>query len=208
MGGRNWAVRSFLYCFIINGILVAFALGYKASGQIPTLFFLAVAGGLTVILWLLVLFAGRSSGRQVQQAPKEASPQPVSGGQASPEGAVQMLKVLQNEGRLIDFLQEDLSLCEDGQIGAAVRSIHGECKKALQEHMDLKPIFAEKEGATVTVPPGFDAKAIRLTGNVTGNPPFRGILRHRGWQADRIRLPQSGEQKNRWILALAEVEIE
>jgi hypothetical protein len=74
--------------------------------------------------------------------------------------------------------------------------------------MEIKSIFQEKEGTVVTVPSGFDVRAIRLTGNVTGNPPFRGILRHRGWQVERIRLPQGTQQKNQWILAPAEIEIE
>ena len=119
-----------------------------------------------------------------------------------------MLAALQLEGRLIDFLQEDLSAYEDGQIGAAVRSIHMGCREILKEHMEIKPVFEEKEGSTVTIPAGFDTRAIRLTGNVTGNPPFRGVLRHRGWKVERIRLPKSQGQKDHWILAPAEVEIE
>jgi hypothetical protein len=119
-----------------------------------------------------------------------------------------MLAALQREGRLIDFLQEEITSYEDGQIGAAVRNIHAGCKEALKEYLEIKPVFQESEGATITVPPGFDARAIRLTGNVTGNPPFRGILRHRGWKVDRIRLPQAAEQIVHSILAPAEVEIE
>ena len=158
-----------------------------------------------MILWLLVFSLGRRLPRQV---PIETGPSTVSEGRPSSEAAVQILAALQREGRLIDFLQEDLSHYEDSQIGAAVRNIHTGCKEALKEHMEIRPVFVEKEGAAVTVPPGFDARAIRLTGNVTGDPPFRGILRHRGWQVDRIRLPQSVEQKDHWILAPAEVEIE
>ena len=119
-----------------------------------------------------------------------------------------MLAALQREGRLIDFLQEDLGADEDSQIGAAVRSIHTGCREILKEHMDIKPVFEEKEGSSVTIPAGFDTTAIRLTGNVSGNPPFRGTLRHRGWKVERIQLPQSQGQKDRRILAPAEVEIE
>jgi hypothetical protein len=89
-----------------------------------------------------------------------------------------------------------------------VRSIHQGCQAALQEHIELKPIFEELEGAQVTVPPHFDSKAIRLTGNVTGDPPFEGTLRHHGWQVVRIELPQlTSPQEKDWILAPAEVEI-
>lgn len=207
MGGRQtWTIWSFLFCFIGNGILIAFFLAANSVlGEVATAVKAAVGGVLTLILWLLVFSLGRGLVRQV---PMETAPSTVSEGKPSPEAAVQMLAALQREGRLIDFLQEDLSSYEDSQIGAAVRNIHTGCKEALKEHMEIRPVMVEKEGAAVTVPPGFDARAIRLTGNVTGEPPFRGILRHRGWQVERIRLPQSGEQKNHWILAPAEVEIE
>ncbi|MGD1082228.1 MAG: DUF2760 domain-containing protein [Candidatus Sulfotelmatobacter sp.] len=51
----------------------------------------------------------------------------VRGDKPSPESldrAVQMLALLQRDGRLVDFLEEDVSSYPDGQLGAAVRSIH------------------------------------------------------------------------------------
>jgi len=207
MGERQtWTIWSFLFCFIGNGFLIAFLLASNnILGDVATSVKAAVGGVLTLILWLLVFSLGRRLPRKV---PIESAPSKVSEGRPSPEAAVQMLAALQREGRLIDFLQEDLSSYEDSQIGAAVRNIHTGCKEALKEHMEIRPVFVEKEGAAVMIPPGFDARAIRLTGKVTGDPPFRGILRHRGWQVEHIRLPQPGEQKNHWILAPAEVEIE
>ncbi|NLI83556.1 MAG: DUF2760 domain-containing protein [Deltaproteobacteria bacterium] len=127
----------------------------------------------------------------------------------SPQAAVQILSILQRQGRLIDFLQEDLTPYDDSQIGAAVRSIHQGCREALQEHMDLKPIFGEPEGEPVSVPAGFDSRAVRLTGNVSGDPPFKGTLRHRGWRVERLELPRATtEQTKDWVIAPAEVEIE
>ncbi len=203
---QTWTIWSFLLCFIGNGILIAFFLASnRILGDLTPSVKAAVGGVLTLILWLLVFSLGR---RLPGQVPIETAPSKVSEGKPSPEAAVQMLAALQREGRLIDFLQEDLSSYEDSQIGAAVRNIHTGCKEALKEHMEIRPVFAEREGAAVTIPPGFDARAVRLTGNVAGDPPFRGILRHRGWQVERIRLPQMVEQKNHWILAPAEVEIE
>jgi hypothetical protein len=205
-GKQTWGIWSFLLCFIGNGILITFILASnRVLGEVPASLKVAAGGVLTLILWLLLFSLGR---RQPRQVPIQAAPSAVSEGGTSPEAAVQMLAALQREGRLIDFLQEDLSHYEDSQVGAAVRSIHTGCKEALKEHMEIRPVFGEQEGAAVTVPAGFDARAIRLTGNVTGDPPFRGILRHRGWQVESIRLPQSLEQKNHWILAPAEVEIE
>jgi hypothetical protein len=109
----------------------------------------------------------------------------------------QLLAALQRQGRLIDFLQEELGTYEDAQIGAAVRSVHAGCKEALAEATRLEPVMAQEEGDEVTVPVGFDAQAIRLTGKVRGNPPFRGVLRHKGWR----------DAKAEAVVAPAEVEV-
>ncbi len=209
-GEKISTIRTAVFCLILNGILVAF---FVESGRIfggpPTAgVVIAVGAVLTLILWLLISFAGGGGAVEAPKAAARPSPAPPSPAKPSPEPAIQMLAALQREGRLIDFLQEDISSYEDGQIGAAVRNIHSGCRAALQEHLDLQPVFREQEGSAVTIPAGFDSRAVRLTGNVAGNPPFRGILRHRGWQAERVRLPQMAEDKNRWILAPAEVEIE
>ena len=180
------------------------------------------AGGATAFfLWLSVLFQGRRLAERAagearttaseNSVSKKAKPQPKSEPSAPPslQPAVQMLSILQREGRLIDFLQEDLSAYEDSQIGAAVRTIHQGCKEALSEHVALKPVYEEAEGVAVTVPPGFDSRAVRLTGNVTGAPPFTGVLRHRGWRVTRMELPKTaGGAKEDLIVAPAEVEVE
>lgn len=142
-------------------------------------------------------------------APREQESAEVSQpSQPSLHTAVQMLAILQREGRLVDFLKEDLHLYTDDQIGAAVRSIHQGCRAALDEHVELRPIVEDVEGAEVTIPPDFDPKAIRLTGNVSGDPPFRGTLRHHGWRVLHLDLPRvrTPQQKD-WILSPAEVEI-
>ena len=123
-------------------------------------------------------------------------------------GAIQMLAILQRQGRLVDFLQEDLTPYEDAQIGAAVRSVHAGCRQALDDHIQLEPIYSEAEGATVTVQPGFDAYAIRLSGNISGEPPFNGTLQHRGWRANSVDLPtQMAATSDANIIAAADIEI-
>lgn len=118
-----------------------------------------------------------------------------------------LLSVLQREGRLVDFLKEDLGPYSDDQVGAAVRSIHENCKKSLEKHLSPKSVMDKNEGEQVIVPADFDSSSIKLTGNVTGEPPFKGILRHRGWRAGKLELPVltgSGDSKT---IAPAEVEI-
>ena len=109
--------------------------------------------------------------------------------------ALDVLAALQREGRLIDFCEEELASFSDAQIGAAARTVHDGCRKALRSLLPLAPVRTESEGASVAVPPGFDPRALRLTGNVVGDPPFRGVLRHHGWK--------TGET----VIAPAEVEL-
>ncbi len=118
-----------------------------------------------------------------------------------------LLSVLQREGRLVDFFAEDLSQYEDAQIGAAVRSIHENCRKALQKSIKPGAVIDKKEGEEVVVPSGFDAGEIRLIGNVSGEPPFKGVLRHRGWRAGRVDLPTLTPGRDSMVIAPAEVEI-
>jgi hypothetical protein len=118
-----------------------------------------------------------------------------------------VMSLLQREGRLIDFLEENLQDYDDAQIGAAVRSIQENCKKSLNKYLDLQPVIEKKEGEEITVPPGFDADAIKLTGNVSGQPPFKGTLQHHGWKAGRIELPALSGTVDSDIICPAEVEI-
>lgn len=123
------------------------------------------------------------------------------------EAALRMLALMQQEGRLVDFLEEDLQPYSDTQIGSAVRSIHGGCRAVLKERLDLAPILPGAEGATVTVERGFDPAAVRVTGNVRGEPPYQGVLRHPGWRSAAFRLPETTGDRDHTILAPAEVEV-
>jgi hypothetical protein len=121
---------------------------------------------------------------------------------------VHLLAVLQREGRLMDFFQEDLSLYQDAQIGAAVRSIHENCRHTVNRYLSPEPIMNQGEGEAVEIAAGFDPHAVKLVGNVVGQPPFTGILRHRGWQVRTVALPDLAETENPNIIAPAEVEVE
>lgn len=138
---------------------------------------------------------------------EEPAPKAVVLKEPTPDAAAQLLGILQREGRFIDFLEEDMSSFSDAEIGAAARVVHEGCKKALHEHFDLAPIRTEEEGAKITVDEGFDASAIRLTGNVVGKAPFEGALQHKGWRVTKIKLPKLTEEHDAKVLAPAEVEL-
>jgi len=140
-----------------------------------------------------------------ERAPEVETPAPES--PESVDRAVQMLALLQRDGRLIDFITEDIAPYKDAQVGAAARDVHESCRKAIDHYLTLEPVIASEEGQPVTVEPGFDPAAIKLIGNVTGRPPLRGLLRHRGWRVARVNLPPLPESDGRSIIAPAEVEV-
>lgn len=128
---------------------------------------------------------------------------------ANPTGPdLRVLAILQRDGRLVDFLQEDIDAYPDAQVGAAVRDIHRGCRKALREYLTVEPVLGSPEGGEVTVPDGFDPAEVRLIGNVRGTPPFRGVLKHHGWRVKSVQLPAiPGARQDSAVLAPAEVEI-
>jgi hypothetical protein len=121
---------------------------------------------------------------------------------------LRVLAILQRDGRLVDFLLEDIDSASNEAIGAGVREIHAGCRKVLQDYFKVEPVLGTPEGDPVQVPGDFDPAAIRLTGNVAGNPPFRGVLRHHGWKVASAQLPVlPGTKVDSNILAPAEVEL-
>ena len=143
----------------------------------------------------------RPSQPQARPKPVELPPERVHA------SGLAVLSMLQREGRLIDFLKEDMAAFSDAEIGAAARVVHAGCRKVLSEYFAIEPALKDAEGATIQVPAGFDAQRIRLTGNIAGQPPFRGTLKHHGWMATAVRLPAVSETLDPRVLAAAEVEL-
>jgi hypothetical protein len=145
-----------------------------------------------------------------QPAPA-AAPAPVAAPvvirEAGPDAALQLLGLLQRDARFIDFVEEDIAGYSDADIGAAARLVHDGCRATLREHFTIRPVRVEAEGSRVTLAEGFDATAIRLTGNVVGKPPFSGNISHRGWRVEDVRLPMLTKTHDATVLAPAEVEL-
>lgn len=132
---------------------------------------------------------------------------PASLEHSTTDSALLLLGLLQKEGRLIDFLHEEIKTYSDQEVGAAARVVHQGCQKILDDYLTISPVRSEPEGSRITLEPGFDSTAMRPTGNVVGNPPFIGALVHRGWRVTETRLPQVAASRNLNILAAAEVEL-
>ena len=149
-----------------------------------------------------ILFKSRLPAALQPAAPAQPTPPEIS------DRAVQVLALLQREGRFIDFVLEDLAAYSDAQIGAAARDVHAGCHRVLERYVTLEAILPGREGEAVTVGQDhpIDPAAVHLVGNVAGKPPFRGTLLHPGWRASRVQLPPLGTT-DRTIVAPAEIEL-
>ena len=153
------------------------------------------------------LLAGNVA-RVAPVAPVAAPPTKPENRPLARNEALTLLSVLQREARLVDFIKEPIAAYDDAQVGAAVRDIHRDCGTVLERLFALQPVVDAAEDSATDVPTGFDANRYRLTGNVTGQPPYHGKLRHKGWQASHVKLPEwSGSPTAAMVVAPAEVEL-
>ncbi len=135
------------------------------------------------------------------------APIPLAANQAEAE-VVGFLAALQEKGRLVDFLMDDVTAYSDAQVGAAARVVHAGCKAALREHFAIRHVRDEAEGATVSVPAGYAADEYRLVGKISGEAPFSGRLVHAGWKADSVKLPRIVRTGDGRLPTIAPAEVE
>lgn len=159
-------------------------------------------------LFFKALFDGDFARRAAELAdgPKRALPPPPPP-KPPLEGPAALLGLMQREARFLDFVQEDVSGYADAQVGAAARAVHAGLGKVFAQYVKLGPVLPEAEGAPVVVPAGFDPAAVRLSGRVLGDPPFKGVLRHHGWLVVDLNLPQPPAGQTPGVITPAEVEI-
>jgi len=175
---------------------------------------------LSLISLSLLVMKRKSVASQINEAPEtvkpvapqepiqeKEQPKPAQLKEATPDAALQLLTLLQQDARFIDFIKEDLSSYSDADIGAAARVVHEGSKKTLDTYFSLKPVRSEDEETRISLPEGFNASEVRLTGNVVGEAPFNGTLIHKGWKVTDIRLPKIAAGHNTAIVAPAEVEL-
>ena len=177
--------------------------GFQAYAPIA----LVALAALALVAILLDRTGKAEPRRALAESAKPAAPA-VLVNQADAE-VVTFLATLQERGRLIDFLMDDITPYSDAQVGAAARVVHEGCKAALREHFAIRPVRDENEGAGISVPAGYPADEYRLVGKISGQAPFSGTLVHRGWKTEWVKLPRvlrpSGDRLP--TIAPAEAEI-
>lgn len=124
------------------------------------------------------------------------------------DGALQLLGILQRDARLIDFFMEDISPYSDDQVGAVVRNLHEQSRKALDRYVKFLPVIDGVEGTYAKVETN-DPGLVKLIGNVPATGKAAGgTLRHKGWRAEQLNLPALAAKQKTDIVAPAEIEIE
>jgi len=143
-----------------------------------------------------------------RKAAPAAKPTPAVRTPQPSDGALQILGIMQRDSRFIDFLMEDISAYSDDQVGAAVRDLHQQCRDSLNRYLRLGPVIDGVEGSPTKLDTN-DPATVKLLGNVPANGKATGgLLRHKGWKAEKIDLPPLASGANASVIAPAEVEIE
>lgn len=143
----------------------------------------------------------------VEEKDKEEPTPAVEIKETSTDSALQLLALLQKEGRLVDFINEDVNAFSDEQVASAARVVHQGVKKCLSDHVTFEAISQAMEGESTQIPQDFNRNEIRLTGNIASNGPFNGVLVHKGWKATSVNLPSVVDGTDLSVIMPAEVEL-
>jgi len=196
---------------VLAVILLALSVLALTPGAVPTPYAdilpKAIAG--VAVLLLIAILADRSKAESAGPAAK--APAPVAAAplanQADSE-VVNFLAILQERGRFVDFLMDDITAYSDAQVGAAGRVLHEGCKAVLLEHFGVRPMREEGEGSKITIPTGYAPDDYRLVGKITGEAPFAGTLVHHGWRVEWVKLPRLLRASADRLPAIAPAEVE
>ena len=89
-----------------------------------------------------------------------------------------------------------------------MRKLHEDCAKSLEDNLSLRSVLSEAEGSEISLPKDFNTNEIRLVGKVGSAGATKGILRHKGWKAERLSMPKAVDGSAfHGIIAAAEVEV-
>jgi hypothetical protein len=172
--------------------------------------YLSVASLVVALALLVAILVNHGEALEPKRAQAEAAkpiPVPPADKQAEAE-IVGFLATLQEKGRLIDFLMDDVTTFNDAQVGVAARVVHEGCKAVLMEHFRIRPVREESEGTSVTIAAGYPADEYRLIGKISGAAPFSGTLVHRGWKTEAVKLPRIVRVGANRLPTIAPAEVE
>lgn len=184
-------------------ICVLSALSLLPAGTLPAdtlpANFWAWRDGAIVLLGLLIAGLGLR-GRETRPAaaveaaapaaPRPAAAPPPKQPPAYSGEALVLLSLLQEKGRFIDYVMEDITAFNDAQVAAASRVVHQGCAAVIREYFAITPTHEGAEGERVTLDKSADPHRYRLLGKVAQEPPYTGVVVHRGWKTAKLALPR------------------
>lgn len=197
------------YCLLICAVIVAALNGLLLLPAMREHTTSLAAGALALALLtaVLALLTGAKTAPQLPPVPAAVPPPAPAANQAEAE-IVAFFALLQEKGRFVDFLMDDVTAYDDAQVGAAARVVHQGCREVLREHFKITPVSEASEGSRVTVPVGYAPDEYRLLGKISGEPPFSGTLIHKGWKTEFVKLPRIIKTDARRLPGIAPAEVE
>lgn len=191
---RIAALTLLILSLAITGLSVQSAMQASASGATDARALGIAALGVLAALgsaWLLAIARRFAVAPEAKPAPAiqaAAPPRPREEAEPGAE-ALMLLALLQEKGRFVDFVMEDISAYTNDQVGAAARVVHQGCRAVITDSFAPLPV-APMENARITLEPGYDAEEFRLVGHADGAPPFTVKVTHKGWRAQHVKLPR------------------
>lgn len=184
---------------VLNGLLLWPAMHEHAT---------PLGAGALVLALLTALLSLLARGKAEPKASPAPVPPPAPAANQAEAEIVAFFALLQEKGRLVDFLMDEVTAYDDAQVGAAARVVHQGCREVLREYFKIAPVSAAAEGSPVTVPAGYAPDEYRLLGKISGEPPFTGTLIHRGWKTEFVRLPRLMKRDEGRLPGIAPAEVE
>lgn len=168
----------------------------------------AATTALAVLTLILAIACGGKPASVTAPAQAVTPPPPAPASNQAEAEVVAFFGLLQEKGRFVDFLMEDITPFDDSQVAAASRVVHQGCKAVLKEHFQITPVADTPEGSPITVPAGYAADEYRLLGKISGEAPFTGTLVHKGWKTEIVKLPRILKADKDRLPAIAPAEVE
>jgi hypothetical protein len=117
------------------------------------------------------------------------------------------LALLQQEGRFVDFLEENVTAYSDAEIGGAARVVHEGCRKVIRDYLQIEPVRSRSRRGAAD-----PARRFRCGGGALDRQRGRPAAVHRHLDASRLAgppmtLPKLAEGHDVRVLAPAEVEL-
>jgi hypothetical protein len=200
---KPFLIISALLVAVLNGLLMVPTLHEQAMP-----FGASAAGFAVLTLILAIASGGKPQAPAAPTPPPAVAPPPTPAANQAEAEIIAFFGLLQEKGRFVDFLMEDITPFDDAQVAAASRVVHQGCQAVIKEHFHITPVADAAEGTAFTVPSGYASDEFRLLGKISGEAPFTGTLVHKGWRTETVKLPRILKSDDSRLPAITPAEVE